>query len=122
MESYEAWFGEGAELSVLRMLGLFDRPAREKALEALLKSPAILCLTESLTDLAPTEWRTVLARLRRARLLAGVDLHNPGCLDTHPLLLRRLCIGCYELSDFSPLSSLQSPEFCYCRQLMAVRS
>ena len=28
---------EGAELSVLRMLGLFDRPADENALEALLK-------------------------------------------------------------------------------------
>jgi hypothetical protein len=25
MESYQAWFGEGPELSVLRMLGLFDR-------------------------------------------------------------------------------------------------
>ena len=31
MESYETWFGEGPELSVLRMLGLFDRPADEKA-------------------------------------------------------------------------------------------
>ena len=27
MESYENWFGEGPELSVLRILGLFDRPA-----------------------------------------------------------------------------------------------
>ena len=33
MESYQAWLGEGPELSVLRMLGLFDRPADEKALE-----------------------------------------------------------------------------------------
>ena len=41
MESYQAWFGEGPELSVLRMLGLFDRPADEKALGALLKPPAI---------------------------------------------------------------------------------
>ena len=32
MESYQTWFGEGPELSVLRMLGLFDRPAEEKAL------------------------------------------------------------------------------------------
>jgi hypothetical protein len=36
MESYQSWFGEGPELSVLRMLGLFDRPADEKALGALL--------------------------------------------------------------------------------------
>jgi len=34
MESYQTWFGEGLELSVLRMLGLFDRPADEKALGA----------------------------------------------------------------------------------------
>jgi len=86
MESYQTWFGEGPELSVLRMLGLFDRPADEKALGALLKPPAIRGLTESLIDLSPTEWRTILAKLRRARLLAGEDPHNPGHLDTHPLV------------------------------------
>jgi predicted ATPase len=86
MESYQTWFGEGRELSVLRMLGLFDRPADEKALEALLKPPAIPGLTESLTDLSPSEWRSILGRLRRARLLAGEDPHNRGHLDTHPLI------------------------------------
>src|SRR5215467_1908940 len=86
MESYQTWLGKGPELSVLRMLGLFDRPADEKALGILLKSPAIPGLTESLTDLSPIEWRTRLARLRRARLLAGEDPHNPGHLDTHPLV------------------------------------
>jgi tetratricopeptide (TPR) repeat protein len=86
MESYKIWLGEGPELSVLRMLGLFDRPADEKALGALLKSPAIRGLTESLTDLSPTELRTVFARLRRAKLLSGEDPHNPGHLDTHPLV------------------------------------
>jgi ATP-dependent exoDNAse (exonuclease V) beta subunit len=68
------------------MLGLFDRPADEKPLGALLKSPAIPGLTESLDDLRSTAWRTILAKLRRARLLAGEDLHNPGHLDTHPLV------------------------------------
>ncbi len=86
MESYQTWFREGPELSVLRMLGLFDRPAEEKAIAALLKPPAIPGLTESLTNLSPTEWRMILARLRRARLLAGEDPHNPGQLDTHPLV------------------------------------
>ena len=33
MESYQAWLGEGPELSVLRMLGLFDRSADEKVLK-----------------------------------------------------------------------------------------
>jgi hypothetical protein len=78
--------GEGPELAVLRMLGLFDRPADEKALEALLKSPPVTDLTESLTDVTRTEWRTILAKLRRARLLAPEDSHNPRQLDTHPLV------------------------------------
>jgi hypothetical protein len=86
MKSYQTWFGEGPELSVLRLLGLFDRPADEQALRALLKPPAIHGLTESLTDLRPTEWRTILAKLRRARLVAGEDPYNPRHLDTHPLV------------------------------------
>jgi len=86
MESYQTWFGEGPELSVLRMLGLFDRPADQKALGALLKPPVIHGLTESLAGLSPTDWRTILAKLRRARLLAGEDPHNPGHLDAHPLI------------------------------------
>jgi hypothetical protein len=86
MESYQSWFGEGPELSVLRMLGLFDRPTDEKALGILLKPPAIPGLTESLTDLGPTQWRMILAKLRRAKLLAREDTHNPAQLDTHPLV------------------------------------
>ena len=91
MESYQIWFGEGPELAVLRMLGLFDRPADEKALGTLLRRPAIPGLTEALTDLSPTEWRTILARLRRARLLAGKDPHNRRQVDSHPLV--RECFG-----------------------------
>jgi hypothetical protein len=86
MESYQSWFGEGPELSVLRMLGLFDRPADEKALGVLLKPPAIRNLTESLTDLSQIEWRTIVAKLRRARLVAGEDPIDPGHVDTHPLV------------------------------------
>jgi Protein kinase domain/NACHT domain len=86
MESYQAWFGEGPELSVLRMLGLFDRPVDEYTLGALLKPPTICGLTESLTDLSQSEWRTLLAKLRRSRLLNGEDPHCPRTLDTHPLV------------------------------------
>jgi tRNA A-37 threonylcarbamoyl transferase component Bud32 len=86
MKSYESWFGGGPELAVLRMLGLFDRPADEKAFEALLKPPTIPGLTEALTELSIKRWQTILAKLRRARLLAGEDSHNRGDLDTHPLV------------------------------------
>ena len=86
MEFYESWFGEGPELSVLRMLGLFDRPADEKTREVLLKPPAIPGLTESLTNLSPSGWQMILSKLRRARLLMGEDPHSPGKLDAHPLV------------------------------------
>jgi tetratricopeptide (TPR) repeat protein len=86
MESYQSWLGEGPELAVLRMLGLFDRPADEQMFSILLKSPAIPGLTESLTDLRPSEWQTILAKLRRTKLLAREDPHNPGQLDAHPLV------------------------------------
>jgi predicted ATPase len=36
--------------------------------------------------LSRTEWRTILAKLRRARLLAPEDPHDSGHLDTHPLV------------------------------------
>ncbi len=55
-------------------------------MEFLLNPPTIRGLTESLTDLSPAEWRTILAKLRRARLLSGEDPQNPGQLDTHPLV------------------------------------
>jgi hypothetical protein len=86
MESYQTWFGDGPELAILRTLGLFDRPVDEQTFGVLLKSPAIPGLTESLTDLRPGERQTILAKLRRAKLLAREDTHNPGQLDTHPLV------------------------------------
>ena len=86
MASYQSWFGEGPELSVLLMLGLFHRPAHEMVFAALLKTPVIRGLTEALINLKPSAWRMILARLRRARLLAEEDPHNPGQLDTHPLV------------------------------------
>jgi hypothetical protein len=56
------------------------------AFGALLKPPVISGLTESQNHLSPTEWQTILAKLRRARLLAAEDPQNPGQLDTHPLV------------------------------------
>ena len=86
MSSYQSWFGEGPEVSVLRLLGLFDRPADEQALGVLLKPPVSPGLTDSLVSLSPGKWRTILAKLRRTRLLAGEDPYRPGQLDAHPLV------------------------------------
>ena len=86
MESYQSWLGEGPELSLLRMLGLFDRLADEEVVATLIKPPAIWGLTESLVDLDLIELRIILAKLRRARLLTSEDPHHPGLVDTHPLV------------------------------------
>ena len=34
MQFYQTWFGEGPELSLLHILGLFDRPADQKAIDS----------------------------------------------------------------------------------------
>ncbi|MDK1021994.1 MAG: NACHT domain-containing protein [Candidatus Hydrogenedentes bacterium] len=86
MESYENWFGEGPELSVLRILGLFDRPADAKAVTALREPPPIPGLTDAVQELTDAQWRQTLAKLRRAGLLADADPHDPDTLDAHPLV------------------------------------
>ncbi|HEX5716644.1 MAG TPA: RNA-binding domain-containing protein, partial [Thermoanaerobaculia bacterium] len=53
---YAEWLGEGPELAVLRLLGLFNRPAGPKALVALRAKPAIPGLTEPLMDVGEEAW------------------------------------------------------------------
>jgi tetratricopeptide (TPR) repeat protein len=86
MESYEKWLGEGPELSVLRLLGLFDRPVDSQSLAALCAPPPISGLTDHLQKLSKRKWQQVLGRLRRAKLLAESDSDQPNDLDTHPLV------------------------------------
>ncbi|MDQ1611616.1 MAG: hypothetical protein QOG00_1547 [Pyrinomonadaceae bacterium] len=86
MASYEKWFGKGPELSVLRMLGLFNRPADRDAIAALRAAPAIPGLTDMVQGLTETDWQRVLAKLRRAKLLAALSQNQPDSLDTHPLV------------------------------------
>jgi hypothetical protein len=61
-------------------------PCATAASKHLPSFPAIRGLTGSLTNLSQSGRRTILARLRRARLLVGEDPHNPGQVDTHPLV------------------------------------
>jgi serine/threonine protein kinase/tetratricopeptide (TPR) repeat protein len=86
MESYQTWLGEGRELSLLRMLALFDRPTDEETFKALLTGRVIPGLTESLINLGEEEWQTTLSNLRRTKLLLGEDPEEPRYLDAHPLV------------------------------------
>lgn len=73
-------------LAIMRMVGLFDRPASGDCLDALRASPAIGGLTDAIVDLGPDRWRRSVADLRQARLLAPPDTLDPGGLDAHPLV------------------------------------
>jgi tetratricopeptide (TPR) repeat protein len=86
MEAYERWFEGKPELDILRLMGLFDRPAEPGALNVLRRPPAIPGLTERLQNLSEYEWNVALDSLRQARLLDPKDPLQPCTLDCHPLV------------------------------------
>jgi len=86
MAAFAARFGAGPEVDILRMLGLFDRPAEAEAIAALRAAPAIPDLTVHLQDIAEAEWMRLLQRLRAIGLVAPASQHNPEILDAHPLV------------------------------------
>ncbi|MBS0602693.1 MAG: hypothetical protein JSR94_15840, partial [Proteobacteria bacterium] len=74
IRAYEQWLANGndrnrRQLAVLRLLGLFDRPATPDCLRALLRAPVIDGLTEALSGIPEAEWNTLLADLRTAGLV-----------------------------------------------------
>lgn len=81
MRSYETWLGEGPELRVLRLVGLFDRPA-EAAAVAALRAEVVPGLTEGLGRGEEVRWKHAVARLVKARLVSA----EGGGLDAHPLV------------------------------------
>jgi hypothetical protein len=88
MEAYQRWFEREGEkglrqLAVLRLLGLFDRPASKGCLAALRREPAITGLTEPLVGLARREWAMISRRLEDINLLT---VQRDDSLDAHPLL------------------------------------
>ena len=81
--------GNGPEIEWLRVLGLFDAPAEEGPLEAVLAKPAIRGLTERLAGLSKRAREEAVERLRELKLLAGESHHVPPRLDCHPLVGER---------------------------------
>jgi tetratricopeptide (TPR) repeat protein len=91
MESYEAWFKDQPELDILRIMGLFDRPAEGGAIDVLRTYPAIKGLTTTLTDMSLEDWQFAHNNLRKADLLAKEDPSMPDTLDCHPLIREHFC-------------------------------
>lgn len=107
MRAYDDWLSGKAELDVLYILGLFDRPADAGAVSSLREPPPIPRLTERLVasragphDLqaAPhldgsrsrfddnADWNYAVRHLRELQLLFPRDDACPGTLDCHPLV------------------------------------
>ncbi len=86
MDAYERWYEGKPEQDILRLVGLFDRPAEPGPLSVLRQPPAVPGLTERLQNLSECEWNLALDNLRQARLLDPKDPSQPGTLDCHPLI------------------------------------
>ena len=91
MDFYVRWLESGgaqgrSSLAILRLLGLFDRPASADCLHALWTREAIDGLTEPLADLNEVQRNRALTRLEDAKLLT-VNRDASGALlllDAHP--------------------------------------
>ncbi len=83
MKSYEVWLDGSAELDILYVMGLFDRPAEQEAIEALREEPVIDGLTDRLVELSDAKWKFAVERLRKLQLVGAGDL---CVLDCHPLI------------------------------------
>jgi tetratricopeptide (TPR) repeat protein len=86
MEAFAQRFGEGPELELLHVLGLFDRPASGDCIDALKTPPSIPGLTEHLTKLSERAWLRLLDDLRDLGLIADASHYASNELDAHPLV------------------------------------
>jgi hypothetical protein len=88
LESYESeWLaGQPELLAIMKLVGLFDRPASANCLNALRAKPAIVGLTDPLIEMDEVAWRRAVVRLRAVRLLLPADPEDPEALDAHPLV------------------------------------
>jgi tetratricopeptide (TPR) repeat protein len=87
MESYSQWLDRHerwGQLAILRLIGLFDRPAAPDAIEALLTDIRMAPFTGQLEHVGSV-WDSSVSALRAMGLLNREVPELPGTLDAHPL-------------------------------------
>lgn len=89
MASYAEWLqqhGRPAELAILLLIGLFDRPAQPPALRALLSDPRMEPFTDMFRRPGSDVWDDAVGALRAMGLVNREVVELPGTLDAHPLV------------------------------------
>ena len=99
LAGFEKLLGEGPELQLLRLLGLFDRPASAAELAAIAAGDRIPGLTDHLVPLENVEeieanpddghwgpWQPWLSKLRDLHLVVKHCHARPDEIDAHPLI------------------------------------
>ncbi len=82
----EALLGEGPEIELLRVLGLFDRSTPIAEIHAVADASPIDRLTTHLHGLSDEQWNQVLSRLRKLGLIAVPSDHRAVSVEAHPLV------------------------------------
>lgn len=88
MRSYVRWFKKNrnlAEIEVLLVLGLFDRPAPGNAFEAIRKA-SIAHLTDHISQMKLPQWNALITRIRSLGLISSENQAEPDAIDAHPLI------------------------------------
>ena len=99
--AYEKWLESAGperqrDLAVLRLTGLFDRPASPDCLAALRAAPSIPGLTDAIVSLNDRQWHLTLEDLEQLDLITLGNAHSATCessagdseftVDAHPLV------------------------------------
>ncbi|MCP5054634.1 MAG: hypothetical protein GY940_46140, partial [bacterium] len=84
--AYERRFRGQPEGDILRLMGLFDRPAEKDALEVLRREPAIPGVTGRIAGLTGQKWNRAVSHLVELNLLSKEKEAGSGHLDCHPLV------------------------------------
>lgn len=86
MESYENWLSGKPELTILYLMGLFDRPVEKRAIETLLAYQSLHKFTDSIINSSCGTWHFAVENLRDLQLLSSQENNIDNIIDCHPLI------------------------------------
>jgi len=86
VRAYLCWFDSPQEISLLNLLGLFDRGITLDDVKALVTTEPVSGLTAELADLSHSEWSYALKKLEDANLIATSKTGESTFIDSHPLI------------------------------------